>query len=157
MVDAACAEDLLKPDRRSLPSRRKTASTRWHRRTAALAAEFDRFLEEVFEAVSAAMTDRRWQDVSPALEAYAAGHVGLTAAKLFHRALAHRLARHALTLTDREQFDDCLPVIRTELERASSPPPLTDTIRGYQAALAQRDALDAFATLPPARSREKVH
>lgn len=127
------------------------------RRTAALSAEFDRFLEEVFDAVSACMTARRWQDVSPVLETYAAAHVGLTAARLFHGAIAHRLVRHALSLVDRDRFLESVSMLRSEILRAQEPPALADTIEHYRTALKQRDALDAFAAVTSSRSSREVH
>jgi hypothetical protein len=123
----------------------------------ALSAEFDRFLQEVFDAVSACMTARRWQDLSPMLEAHAAGYVGLAAARLFHGAIAHRIARHALSLTDRERFAESLELLRVEVLRAQDPPPLAETLEQYCLALRQRDALDAFNALPAARANKEVH
>jgi hypothetical protein len=122
-----------------------------------LSAEFDRFLEEVFDAVNAAMTARRWQDLSPMLEAYAVAYVGLTAAGLFHGAIAHGIARHALTLTDRDRFAECLLALEVEIRRAQNPPPLVDTIEEYRLALIRRDAEDAFVAFAGASSSKEVH
>jgi hypothetical protein len=130
-------------------------STKPRRRSAALSAELDRFLEEVFDAVSAAMTARRWQDVSPMLDAYAAAYVGLTAAGLFHGALAHRIARHALSLTDRDQFHAALPFLGQEILLATNPPPLEATIEYYRSQLALRDAQDVFDAI--ATNSKGVH
>jgi len=127
------------------------------RRTKALSAELDRFLEEVFEAVSAAMTARRWQDISPMLEVYAAAHVGVTAARLFHGAIAHRLATHALSLTDRTRLAESLAALEAEVLCARKPPPLTETIEKYRLTSQHRDALDAFTAMAAVRASKEVH
>jgi hypothetical protein len=140
---------------RRKPVRRRPSVKPRTRRTAALSADFDAFLTEVAAAVSAAMSVGRWQDLAPAVRAYARRLGVLDPGRVFNAAIAHRLVCHALTLTDPAQFDEVLGGVASALKAVHHAQPLEEAIQDHRRMHEHYRAFSAFAAITAAEG--EVH
>jgi len=125
----------------------RSSAKRACRRSAALSAEFDAFMTEVVDAISACMVVQRWEDLSTSVKAFAKSTGIVDPGRLFHGAIAHKVLRHVLTLTDRSQLAESLVALSGSVDAVNEARPLEVSIAQHRKALEHRDAFEAFAKL----------
>lgn len=128
------------------PPTRKAVNVR-PRRSSALSAELDAFLVEVVDAISGCMVARRWNDLDASMRAYALAIGALDPARLFYAAIAHKVLRHVLTLTDRSHLAECLTSVKGSLDAIREGRTLEAAITMHRKALENRDAYELFERL----------